>query len=149
MKRINDMWMVSHNRNPARALWMPHDLSTPPSTTKTINTTCAQTSEPRGTRSQFITDVKRCQLFLFEMEVETDRSREISGGAKGAAPTTLECFLQDTASHRRQDVQLVVQAHPWAALAACSAAKLNLEYERKEDETEDKAESGKTDDIAR
>ena len=41
------------------------------------------------------------------VEVEPDRSRETPGGAKGAALTTLERFLQDTASHRRQDVQML------------------------------------------
>ena len=78
------------------------------------------------------------------MEVESDRSREISGGAKGAAPTTLERFLQATASHRRQDVQLFVQAYSWAASAACSPlppVKLNLEYEWKKDCISEKAQS--------
>ena len=77
------------------------------------------------------------------MEVETVRSREITGGEKGAAPTTLERFLQDAASHRRQDVQKFVRASSWAAFAACPSGKLNPEYDRKEDETEDKAEREK------
>ena len=75
--------------------------------------------------------------------------REISGGEKGAAPTTLERFLQDADSHRRQDVQLFVHAYSWAAFAASPSAKLNPQYERKEDETEDKAENGKKTTSAR
>ena len=94
------------------------------------------------------------------MEVETDRYREISGeekrseadqlilesdGANSVAPTTLECFLQETASHRREDAQLFVQAFSLAAIAACHPVKLNLDSERKD---VDIAESGKKDHIS-
>ena len=60
----------------------------------------------------------------------------ISGGANSAAPTTLECFLQDTAFHRREDAQLFVQAYSLTAVAARLPVKPNLEAERKEDEND-------------
>ena len=75
--------------------------------------------------------MKRCQLFLFEMEVETDRYREISGGANSVAPTTFESFLQDTASQRMQDALVFVQACSLAAIAAGLPVRLNLESERR------------------
>ena len=64
-------------------------LSTPPSTTNNehhlrtcFRITRSSTHSPvREASIQSFTDVKRCQMFLFEMEVETDRYREISGGA--------------------------------------------------------------------
>ena len=59
----------------------------------------------------------------------------------GLRPRPSRVFLQDTASHRRQDVHLFVQEYSWAA---CPPAKLK----RKEDETEDKAESGKKDYVS-
>ena len=70
------------------------------------------------------------------VKVETDRYREISGGANRVAPVTFECFLQDTASQRRLDAQSFVQVYSLAAIAVVLPVKLKLESERKEDENE-------------
>ena len=75
-----------------------------------------------------------------EKRSEADQLILESDGASSVAPTTVECFLQDTASHRRQDAHLFVQAFSLTAIAACHPVKLNLESERKEDDNVDIAE---------
>ena len=80
-----------------------------------------------------------------EKRSEAHQPTQDSDGANSFAPSTLECFLQDTASHRRQDARLFVQAFSLAAIAASHLVKLNLESERKEDEN---VESGPKDYIS-
>ena len=65
-------------------------------------------------------------------DLRMDQLRLVSAGATSVAPTTFECFLQDTAS----------------AIAACHSVKLNLESGRNEDENSDSVESGPKDYIS-
>ena len=82
-----------------------------------------------------------------EKRSEADQLILVSDGSNSVAPATFD-FFQDTASHRRQDVHLFVQAFSLAAIAACHPVKLNLESERKENENVDIDESGPKDYIS-
>ena len=102
-------------------------LSTPPSTRKTMNTTCAQTPESRGHR----------HIHLNPKLPSQSHSDLVGQTALRLRPSRVSCKtrLPNKGKH------MVVQAYSFALIAASLPVKLNLE--RKEDDNVDTAESGK------